>query len=129
MAEPGAVAWQFERKGVVLVAGAVDEDELMLAALDAGAEDIADDGDDVAGHHAPPTDLHAVRTGARGGGHRRSSRPTLTMVADQRRAARHAPRRPRRCCGSSTRSRTTTTCRTSTPTSTSPTTILEAVEA
>ena len=37
----GAVAWQFDRKGVVLVASAAaDEDELMLAAADGGAEDI-----------------------------------------------------------------------------------------
>jgi len=41
MAEPGAVAWQFERKGVVLVASSVSEDELMEVALDAGADDIA----------------------------------------------------------------------------------------
>ena len=33
----------------------------MLVALDAGAEDIADQGDTLAGHHARPTDLHAVR--------------------------------------------------------------------
>lgn len=46
MAEPGAVAWQFERKGVVLVARAADEDEVMLVALDAGAEDVTD-ADDV----------------------------------------------------------------------------------
>ena len=45
LAEPGAVAWQFERKGVVIVDGAADEDELMLVALDAGAEDIAREGD------------------------------------------------------------------------------------
>jgi YebC/PmpR family DNA-binding regulatory protein len=45
MAEPGAVAWQFERKGLVVVPGSVDEDELMMAALDAGAEDISRDGD------------------------------------------------------------------------------------
>ena len=37
----GAVAWLFERKGVLIVpADSVDEDELMLAAADAGAEDI-----------------------------------------------------------------------------------------
>jgi len=46
MAEPGAVGWQFSRKGVVIVDGAVDEDELMMTALDAGAEDVARDGDD-----------------------------------------------------------------------------------
>ena len=46
MAEPGAVGWQFSRRGIVVVEGnGVDEDELMLTALDAGAEDVAADGD------------------------------------------------------------------------------------
>src|SRR5881398_1697598 len=41
----GAVAWLFERRGVVLVAAAgTDEDELMLAAAEGGAEDVALDG-------------------------------------------------------------------------------------
>jgi len=44
MAEPGAVAWQFQRRGIVVVDGAADEDELLLTALDAGADDVADDG-------------------------------------------------------------------------------------
>ena len=44
IAEPGAVSWQFSRRGVVLVAGG-DEDSVMLAALDAGADDVAADGD------------------------------------------------------------------------------------
>ena len=44
MAEPGAVSWQFARKGVVLVDGAADEDELMMAALDAGADDMVATG-------------------------------------------------------------------------------------
>ena len=61
MAEPGAVAWQFDRKGHVLVARSADEEELMLAALDAGAEDITDDGE-AWRVTTPPTDLHAVRT-------------------------------------------------------------------
>src|SRR3954469_22818691 len=40
MAEPGAVAWQFERKGVVVLPkAAASEDDLMLVALDNGAED------------------------------------------------------------------------------------------
>jgi YebC/PmpR family DNA-binding regulatory protein len=43
LAEPGAVAWQFERKGVVLLEGTVDEDEIMVVALDAGAEDLLDE--------------------------------------------------------------------------------------
>ena len=45
LAEPGSVAWQFERKGVVMVPSSVDEDDLMMAALDAGAGDIVDAGE------------------------------------------------------------------------------------
>jgi YebC/PmpR family DNA-binding regulatory protein len=46
MAEPGAVSWQFRRKGVVMLPKRqAPEDELMLVALDAGAEDIEDQGD------------------------------------------------------------------------------------
>jgi YebC/PmpR family DNA-binding regulatory protein len=46
LAEPGAVAWQFERKGVVLVPKeAGSEDDLMLVVLDAGADDLAEEGD------------------------------------------------------------------------------------
>lgn len=39
MAEPGSVAFQFERKGVIRAAFTGDADEAMLAAIDAGAED------------------------------------------------------------------------------------------
>lgn len=46
MAEPGAVGWQFARKGVIIIEGeGVDEDELMMAALEAGAEDMSRSGD------------------------------------------------------------------------------------
>ena len=45
LAEPGAVAWQFERKGVVILPKAVSEDDLMAVVLEAGAEDLVDDGD------------------------------------------------------------------------------------
>ncbi len=44
LAEPGAVAWQFERKGVILVPNAITEDDLMAIALEAGAEDLTDAG-------------------------------------------------------------------------------------
>jgi YebC/PmpR family DNA-binding regulatory protein len=41
----GAVAWQFERRGVLLVAAeGADEDALFLAAADAGADDVQRDG-------------------------------------------------------------------------------------
>lgn len=45
MAEPGSVSWQFSRAGVVYVPRSVAEDDVMAAALDAGADDIVDEGD------------------------------------------------------------------------------------
>ena len=45
LAEPGAVAWQFERKGVVILPNSVSEEDLMEVTLEAGAEDIVDEGD------------------------------------------------------------------------------------
>jgi len=66
MAEPGAVSWQFERKGVIILpkkgpdGAEVTEDDIMLVALDAGAEDLSDLGDSWQ-VTAPPTDLAKVR--------------------------------------------------------------------
>jgi YebC/PmpR family DNA-binding regulatory protein len=45
MAEPGAVGWQFSRRGLILVPSTFDEDAVMAAALEAGAEDVEADGD------------------------------------------------------------------------------------
>ena len=45
MAEPGAVSWQFSRRGLILVPIAIEEDTVMTAALEAGADDIEPDGD------------------------------------------------------------------------------------
>ena len=45
MAEPGAVSWQFSRRGLILVPIAIEEDTVMAAALEAGADDIEPDGD------------------------------------------------------------------------------------
>ena len=57
----GAVAWQFERRGVVLVpADGVDEDELVLAAADAGADDVERDGSTFVVSSAPE-ELSRVR--------------------------------------------------------------------
>jgi YebC/PmpR family DNA-binding regulatory protein len=44
LAEPGSVSWQFARRGLIHVDGSASEDALMEAALDAGADDLADDG-------------------------------------------------------------------------------------
>ncbi len=57
----GAVAWLFERRGIVLVdAAGVDEDELTLAAADGGAEDVELDGSVFEVSSAPEA-LAAVR--------------------------------------------------------------------
>ena len=61
LAESGAVSWLFERKGVVLVdRDTTDEDELTLAAADAGAEDVAEEGSSFE-VTCSPEELHAVR--------------------------------------------------------------------
>lgn len=46
LGESGCVAWMFDPKGIITIQkDSVDEDTLMLAALDAGAEDIRAEGD------------------------------------------------------------------------------------
>ena len=65
---PGSVAWQFDRKGVIHVpAEGTTEDEVVLAAADAGAEDAAVDGS-VWQVTTAPTDLAAVRDGLEASG-------------------------------------------------------------
>jgi len=60
MAEPGSVAWQFERKGIITLDRSLDEDELMMVALEYGAEDLVDEGDTWRLTCAP-TDLNGLR--------------------------------------------------------------------
>ncbi len=67
-AEPGAVAWQFHRKGVIVARKTDDDDdELMLAAIEAGAEDIEDQGDTWQVTTAP-SDVTRVRAGLEAAG-------------------------------------------------------------
>ena len=62
----GAVAWQFERRGVILVAAdGADEDELVLVAADAGADDVELDADAFV-VSSPPEQLAAVRAALEG---------------------------------------------------------------
>jgi len=58
IAEKGAVAFQFDRKGMIRVGGTGDE--LMLKALDAGAEDVVEDGEDTV-IYTDPKQLAMVR--------------------------------------------------------------------
>ena len=62
LADPGSVAYNFHRKGVLVVSGeGVDEDDVMLAALEAGAEEVEPhaQGFEVV---TDPSELVAVRT-------------------------------------------------------------------
>jgi len=63
LGESGCVAWMFQKKGLIGVdksAGGPEEDELMLAALEAGAEDFKDEGD-LYEVTTSPADLPAVK--------------------------------------------------------------------
>jgi len=62
MAEAGAVSWNFEQKGYFTVAAeGQEEDDFMMAALEAGAEDIQK-SDEVFEVYTSATDFHAVLT-------------------------------------------------------------------
>jgi YebC/PmpR family DNA-binding regulatory protein len=45
LGEPGSVAWQFEKRGVILLDGERYGEEDLMPAIDAGAEDVSEDGD------------------------------------------------------------------------------------
>jgi YebC/PmpR family DNA-binding regulatory protein len=60
LAEPGAVGWQFSRRGVVVVNGG-DEETVMMAALEAGADDVGPDGDGVWRITSEPSIVYDVR--------------------------------------------------------------------
>ena len=67
LAEPGAVSWQFNRKGVIRVPRTVDEDDIMMVGLDAGLEDIEDLGE-VWQVVCEPTDVDTLRSALEEGG-------------------------------------------------------------
>lgn len=59
LGEPGSVAYLFEQKGYILAVG--DEDEVMLMALEAGAEDVREADDEGYEVITAPSDFAAVR--------------------------------------------------------------------
>jgi YebC/PmpR family DNA-binding regulatory protein len=61
LAGSGAVAWQFEPRGLISVtANGRDADELTLTAIDAGAEDVEESGDRIE-VYTTPHDLERIR--------------------------------------------------------------------
>jgi YebC/PmpR family DNA-binding regulatory protein len=70
LAGSGAVAWQFEPRGLIAIArdGNVDADEVALAAIDAGAEDVDTESDETIDIYTSPGDLESVRKALEGAG-------------------------------------------------------------
>ncbi len=60
LGEPGSVAWQFEKRGVIVVDGDRYSEDDLIAAIDAGADDVAEDGD-ILKVTSDPSSLTAVR--------------------------------------------------------------------
>ena len=93
----GTVAWQFERRGVLLVpADGVSEDELVLAAADAGADDVELDGSTYEVSCAPEG-LSAVREALEAAGLEVDSAelsmvPRSTVVVSEESAAKRIVR-------------------------------------
>jgi YebC/PmpR family DNA-binding regulatory protein len=60
LGEPGSVAWIFEKKGAIVVDGSRYGEDDLIGAIDAGAEDVREDGDQLR-VLSEPGDLTAVR--------------------------------------------------------------------
>ncbi len=62
MGASGCVSWMFDKKGMLVIekSASIDEDELMMAAIDAGSEDFVP-SDDVYEITTDPADFSAVR--------------------------------------------------------------------
>lgn len=65
IAEKGAVAFQFDRKGMIRVKGTGDD--ILMQAIDAGADDVQDEGDESV-IYTDPSDLAKVRDGLKDAG-------------------------------------------------------------
>jgi YebC/PmpR family DNA-binding regulatory protein len=60
LGEPGSVGWIFEKRGIVVVDGSRYGEDDLIAAIDAGAEDVEEDGD-LLKVISDPAQLSAVR--------------------------------------------------------------------
>lgn len=86
---PGSVAYIFEQKGVIVCQSGIDKDEAGLMAIEAGAVDIDDAGEQLV-VYAAPTDLEKVKDvlGERVESAELDMTPTQTVeIADEKKAA------------------------------------------
>ena len=116
LGEPGSVAWMFEKKGVLLVDGGRYSEDDLMPAIDAGAEDLAAEGDSIR-ITCEAGDLRAVLRRARAPPGWRCSRPSSRW--SRRPSWRWTPTTHASCCGCWTRSTSRTTSIRCTRTSTS----------
>jgi len=83
LAGSGAVAWQFEPRGLIAVTrDGQDADEVALAAIDAGAEDVDTEDPELIEVYTTPSDLEAVRKALEAAGVAIESAES-TMIAKQ----------------------------------------------
>jgi YebC/PmpR family DNA-binding regulatory protein len=83
LAGSGAVAWQFEPRGLIAIAAdGQDPDEVALAAIDAGAEDVDTDDPEAIEIFTTPADLERVRQALEAAGIGIDSAES-TMIAKQ----------------------------------------------
>src|SRR6185295_18909098 len=83
LAGSGAVAWQFEPRGYIEVPRAgIDADEVAIAAIDAGAEDVDTDGEVSIDIYTSPAELEQVRRALEAAGVPVDSAES-TMIAKQ----------------------------------------------
>ncbi len=99
LAGSGAVAWQFEPRGLISVPRAgIDADEVTLAAIDAGADDVYTEDPDTIEIYTSPGDLQSVRHAPRV----RRDQGGVRRVRDDRQADRRTGL-PSRAPGTATR--------------------------
>ena len=88
MGETGCVGWMFDKKGILTVdKSQVDEDRLMDIALDAGAEDVRDEGE-VFEVVTQPEDFRKSQRTAGSGKNRHRQRPGQSGAEKHRRCRR-----------------------------------------
>ncbi|MCF7919293.1 MAG: YebC/PmpR family DNA-binding transcriptional regulator [Candidatus Cloacimonetes bacterium] len=83
MGESGTVSWMFNKAGVILIPNeGQEEDEMMMAALEAGADDMEIEEDNFV-IYTPFTELHAVMSNLEGAGYKIEN-AELTMIPKNR---------------------------------------------
>ncbi len=81
LAEPGAVSWQFVRKGILKVSKAAGENDVMMVGMDNGAEDL-EDLDEVWQVTCEPTDVNGLRDALEAAGIKVEESDTIMLATN-----------------------------------------------